>query len=220
MRIAIGDSNELEVFGLQSLCDSLEACDKVTVFQRCSDLLADKAAPHLVILDFTADGFGLESIARVKQRYPSTPILAITPIQSANTVMSAMKAGITGYVKKDCSIEEIKESIYFTAKSQSFYCGDILRLMDAESIDFLNLDLETLDCAPLLLTDREAEILRYIAVGQTNVEIAEMLFLSSHTINTHRKNILAKIGAKNTAGAVIYAVKEGLIDPERFEFTR
>jgi len=220
MRVAIGDNNELDVKGLTSICTELEGCDQVEVFDRYSSLLKCKSTPHVILIDFTADGFGLESIAKIKAKFPASQILAITAIQSANTIMSAVRYGITGYVKKDCSIREIKESIYFTAQGRQFFCGDILRLLDAESIDLLSLDAADLDCSPIILTDREVEILRYIAVGHTNAEIADMLFLSSHTVNTHRKNILGKIGAKNTAGAVIYAVKEGIVDPDRFEFTR
>lgn len=220
MRIAIGDNNELDVKGLTTICSELEGCDLVEVCDRYSSLLKCKTAPHVILIDFTADGFGIDAIAKVKSKFPSSQILAITAIQSANTILSAIRSGITGYVKKDCSIREIKESIYFTAQGRQFFCGDILRLLDAESIDLLAIDSADLDCTPIILTDREVEVLRYIAVGHTNGEIAEMLYLSSHTVNTHRKNILGKIGAKNTAGAVIYAVKEGIVNPDRFEFTR
>ncbi len=220
MRISIADNNELDVEGLVSICRSINANGEVKVFERCSSLLKQATAPHVILLDFTADGYGIESISRIKTRFPRTSILAITAIQSANTILSAIRAGIKGYVKKDCSVKEIKESIYITAQGKEFYCGDILRLLDAESIDLLSIDREELDCSPILLTEREVEILRYIAAGHTNAEIADMLFLSSHTVNTHRKNILGKIGAKNTASAVIYAVKEGIVDPDRFEFGR
>lgn len=220
MRISIADNNELDIRGLLCICKEFNAEGDINVFARCSDLLKQREAPHVILLDFTAEGFGIESVSRIRNKFPRTSILAITSIQSANTILSAIRAGITGYVKKDCSIKEIKESIYFTAQGKEFYCGDILRLLDAESIDLLAIDKEALDCDPILLTDREVEILRFIAVGHTNSEIADMLFLSSHTVNTHRKNILGKIGAKNTASAVLYAVKEGIVDPERFEFGR
>jgi DNA-binding NarL/FixJ family response regulator len=219
MRVAIGDSNELDVHGLKALCLSLDGCEEVLHYDRCNALLkAD--SPDIIILDYTADGYGLDSVARIRSAFPDVVILAITSIQSASTIFSAIRSGVNGYVKKDCSIKEIKESIHFTLKGRQFYCGEILRLLNSESIDLLCLKEGDLDCSPVLLTDREVEILSYIAVGHTNTEIAEMLFLSSHTVNTHRKNILGKIGAKNTAGAVIYAVKEGIVDAERFQFSR
>ncbi|MDA0972789.1 MAG: response regulator transcription factor [Bacteroidetes bacterium] len=220
MFLAIGDNNELDVLGLKALALSMDEVDKVEVFSRSSELLGLKTAPQVILLDFSAENFGLESIQRIKEKFPKTHIVAITPIQSSNTILSAVKMGITAYVKKDCSIDEIKDSILQAQKGKVFFCGDILRLLDLQNIDLMDLEDMELSCAPVLLTDRETEILRYIAVGHTNGEIAEMLFLSSHTVNTHRKNILNKIGANNTAGAVLYAVKEGVIEPEKFSFVR
>jgi DNA-binding CsgD family transcriptional regulator len=68
------------------------------------------------------------------------------------------------------------------------------------------------------LSERENEIITLIAEGLTNQQIAEQLFLSNHTINTHRKNIMAKLGVKNTAGIVMYAVKTNLVSPNKFLF--
>jgi DNA-binding NarL/FixJ family response regulator len=220
MFLAIGDNNELNVLGLRALALSMPEVEKVEVFQRSSELLASKTTPDVILLDFSADNFGLESIQRIKERFPQSQIVAITPIQSSNTILSALKMGITAYVKKDCSIQEIKDSILQASKRKVFFCGEILRMMDLQNVSLTELDDIEFDCSPILLTDRESEILRFIAVGHTNTEIADMLFLSGHTVNTHRKNILNKIGANNTAGAVLYAVKEGLIEPEKFSFVR
>jgi DNA-binding NarL/FixJ family response regulator len=220
MFLAIGDNNELNVLGLKALAMSMPEVEKVEVFQRSSELLACKPNPDVILLDFSADNFGLESIQRIKERFPQSQIVAITPIQSSNTILSALKMGITAYVKKDCAIQEIKDSILQANKGKVFFCGEILRMMDLQNVNLTELDDIEFDCSPILLTDRESEILRFIAVGHTNTEIADMLFLSSHTVNTHRKNILHKIGANNTAGAVLYAVKEGLIEPEKFSFVR
>ncbi len=220
MFLAIGDNNELNVLGIRALALSMPEVEKVEVFQRSSELLASKTTPDVILLDFSADNFGLESIQRIKERFPQPQIVAITPIQSSNTILSALKMGITAYVKKDCSIQEIKDSILQASKRKVFFCGEILRMMDLQNVSLTELDDIEFDCSPILLTDRESEILRFIAVGHTNTEIADMLFLSGHTVNTHRKNILNKIGANNTAGAVLYAVKEGLIEPEKFSFVR
>ena len=71
----------------------------------------------------------------------------------------------------------------------------------------------------VLISKRESEIIVLISEGFTNTQIAEKLFLSSHTVNTHRKNIMSKLGVKNTAGIVMYAVKMNLISPNKFLFT-
>jgi deoxyadenosine/deoxycytidine kinase/DNA-binding CsgD family transcriptional regulator len=85
-------------------------------------------------------------------------------------------------------------------------------------IDVDDIDFESFSCEPVLLSERENEIIVFIAEGQTNAQIAETLFLSNHTINTHRKNIMAKLGVKNTAGIVMYAVKTNLVSPNKFLF--
>jgi DNA-binding NarL/FixJ family response regulator len=80
--------------------------------------------------------------------------------------------------------------------------------------------LESLDftCDPVVLTEREIEVLVFISEGMTNVQIAEKLFLSNHTVNTHRKYIMQKLGVNNTASIVMYAVKSGFVSPNKFLF--
>jgi DNA-binding CsgD family transcriptional regulator len=82
-----------------------------------------------------------------------------------------------------------------------------------------DLELADVTCDPILLTVREIEVLTHISEGKTNTQIAELLFLSGHTVNTHRKNIMQKLGVNNTASMVMYAVKSGFVSPNRFLFT-
>ena len=92
-------------------------------------------------------------------------------------------------------------------------------MIKEESINIDEIDSEELNCAPVSISEREMEIIALIAEGFTNQEIAEKLFLSSHTINTHRKNIMAKLGVKNTAGIVMYAIKAQLVSPNKYLFS-
>ena len=86
-------------------------------------------------------------------------------------------------------------------------------------INVNDLDFDSFTCEAIVLSERENEIIKLVAEGNTNNKIAEMLFLSSHTVNTHRKNIMSKLGVKNTAGIVMYAVKMNIVSPNRFLFT-
>jgi len=78
---------------------------------------------------------------------------------------------------------------------------------------------DSFSCEPVVLSERELEIITHIAEGFTNNQIAEKLFISPHTVNTHRKNILQKLGANNTAAIVMYAVKANLVSPNKFLFS-
>jgi DNA-binding NarL/FixJ family response regulator len=115
-------------------------------------------------------------------------------------------------------LEKIIDSVKATAKGNKFFCGQILETIQSASIDIDDLDFDSFTCEPVVISERENEIIKLIAEGQTNTQIAELLFLSNHTINTHRKNILSKLGVKNTAGIVMYAVKTNLVSPNKFLF--
>lgn len=99
-----------------------------------------------------------------------------------------------------------------------FFCGQILETIQRANIDVEDINLENFSCEPVVLSERELEIIVKIAEGFTNGQIAELLHLSTHTVNTHRKNIMAKLGVKNTAGIVMYAVKSNLVSPNKFLF--
>ena len=144
--------------------------------------------------------------------------IAITPEQSAQTLVDALRSGVTSYVKKDCELSEIVNAVSETGHGNKFFCGQILETIQRAHINVEDIDFESFSCEPVLLSERENEIIKYIAEGQTNTQIADILFLSTHTINTHRKNIMAKLGVKNTAGIVMYAVKTGLVSPNKFLF--
>ena len=133
-------------------------------------------------------------------------------------MVDALRSGVKSYVKKDCDITEIINAIKETDRGNKFFCGQILETIQRANINVEDIDFESFSCEPVLLSERENEIIKYIAEGQTNAQIAEQLFLSNHTINTHRKNIMAKLGVKNTAGIVMYAVKTQIVSPNKFLF--
>ena len=130
----------------------------------------------------------------------------------------ALRAGVDGYVKKDCDLQEIVEAVRETHCGRKFFCSQILDTIKREGIDLESLDVVDPDCAGVSLSKRELEVIRLIAEGFTNPQISEKLFVSPHTITTHRRNILQKLGANNTASVVMYAVQAGLVSPNKFLF--
>ena len=145
--------------------------------------------------------------------------MAITPDQNARTLTNAVQAGVRSYVKKSCSLEEIINAVSDTAKGERFFCGQVLDRLRRESVDLESLIDNDFGCEPVVISERESEIIALIAEGMTNTQIAEKLFLSGHTVGTHRKNIMQKLGVNNTAALVMYAVKTGMGNPNRFLFS-
>lgn len=221
MRVVLADSNDLVRIGLRSIIGMERDVDLVGEAQ-CNEQLLDILASFptdIVVLDYTSPGFDVDVVTKINELYKETNILAITPEQSAQIVVDALRAGVMSYVKKDCSVAEIVDAVVETSKGNKFFCGQVLETIQEANLNIEDIDTEGFTCEAVLISKRESEIIILIAEGFTNAQIADKLFLSSHTINTHRKNIMSKLGVNNTAGIVMYAVKMNLISPNKFLFT-
>lgn len=220
-QILIADSNALVACGLQATLRSHGMNQVVGQAKNESELidLIDAFAPDLVIIDFMADGFAVDTIVRLKSK-GRIRVLALTDTQRGATLVNALRAGVDGYVKKDCSLQEIVEAVRETHGGRKFFCSQILEAIKKEGINLESLDVVDPSCSGVSLSKRELEVIRLIAEGFTNPQISEKLFVSKHTVTTHRRNILQKLGANNTAAVVMYAVQAGLVSPNKFLFAR
>lgn len=220
MKVVLADSNELIRIGLRSVLKNHPEIEIIGEAVSSHDLwlICENTSIDEVIIDYTADGFSIDIVPKIIQKRPNINVIAITPEQSATTLVNALKSGVKSYVKKDCSIAEIVDAIIETGKGNNFFCGKILETIQKANINIEDLDSDVFSCEPVSLSERENEIIKMIAEGLTNIQIAEQLFLSNHTVNTHRKNIMSKLGVKNTAGIVMYAVKMNIVSPNKFLF--
>ncbi len=220
MKVVLADSNELVRLGIRSVLKNDLKVELVGEATTSEDLIAlvKSFETDVVVVDYTSKGFTIDVLLKLRALRKHINILAITPEQSAQTLVDALRSGVMSYVKKDCSITEIVDAVRETGKGNKFFCGQILETIQNANLDVHDIDLDAFSCEPVILSERESEIIILIAEGYTNVQIAEQLFLSNHTVGTHRKNIMSKLGVKNTAGIVMYAVKTNLISPNKFLF--
>jgi DNA-binding NarL/FixJ family response regulator len=220
MRLVLADSNEIVRIGLRTVLSSERNVEIVGEARSSAELieLVRSFPTDLIMIDYTSAAFSIDVIPQVLQKFPDIQIVAITPEQSAQTLVNALRSGVKSYVKKDCDSAEIILSVKETWRGNKFFCGQILETIRSAAIDVNDIDFESFTCEPISLSDRELEIITMIAEGLTNNQIADSLCLSAHTINTHRKNIMSKLGVKNTAGIVMYAVKTNLVSPNKFLF--
>lgn len=219
MNLILAESNELLRIGLRTIFKDVDI--QIVGEVSTSDELISQLKSFdadVVLIDYTSEGFSIDVIPKALTVQPNLKFVAITPIQSGQTIIHALKSGVQSHVKKDCSLVEIIDSVKETYKGKKFFCGQILETIHKEGIDVQELSDAEFTCEPIILSVREIEVITLIAEGFTNVEISEQLFLSIHTVNTHRKNIMNKLGVKNTAGIVMYAVKEKYTSPNKFLF--
>ena len=220
MHIILADSNELIRLGLRAIISSNSSWKIVGEARNNEELqeIIESFGEAVVLIDYSAAGFDISVIPKILNNNKNVKFVAVTPEQSAQTLVDALRSGVTSYVKKDCEISEIVNSLEETFNGNKFFCGQILETIQRANIDVNDIDFDSFTCESVVLSERENEIIILIAEGNTNPQIADQLFLSSHTVNTHRKNIMGKLGVKNTAGIVMYAVKTNLVSPNKFLF--
>ena len=173
--------------------------------------LAASAAPDVVLLDVRMPKrSGIEACLAIKDTVPSAQIIMLTASDDEADLCEAVKSGATGYLLKDSSIEEVAQAVRVVANGQSL----ISPSMAAKLIDeFKQMSTPDRHQVPTpRLTDRELEVLRLIAQGLNNREIAKRLFISENTVKNHVRNILEKLQLHSRLEAVMYAVREDLLD--------
>lgn len=212
----IADKNFLSRVGLELLVGELKGFDLVPSVCGDQDDLANQlqlSKPNLLIVDFISLGISNSELKTLAKKYVRTKFLVITELLPKNDLTKVLDSGITSFLLKDCDRIEILEAINSTIKGEKFICGKIISFMTAASeIVTSNSFIKSLGCDGVPVTERETDIIRGIAEGLSNKLIADKLKLSTHTVNTHRKNIMSKLGVNNTAGIVMFAVKNGLLE--------
>lgn len=216
IKVLIADKNFLSRVGLELLVGELKGFELVpTVCGDKHDLISQLqlSKPHLLISDFTSLGIEPEELKGLVKKFPKIKFLVITEMLSKNDINKVMASGVTSYLLKDCDKTEILEAVNSTIKGDKFICGKIVSyLTAAKEIKSTNSFIKSLGCDGMSVTEREIDIIRGIAEGLSNKLIADKLKLSTHTVNTHRKNIMSKLGVNNTAGVVMFAVKNQLLE--------
>ncbi|MDZ4665708.1 MAG: response regulator transcription factor [Bacteroidota bacterium] len=214
--ILIADKNFLTRVGLELLVGELKGFEVVpSVCGDKKDLTSQisLSKPDIVLVDFSSLGIGIADLNRITSTHKKIKFIVFSSIMNKNEMNSVLNCRINGYLLKDCEKVEILEAINASLKGEKFVCGKIVSLLTTEKeINSNNSYIKTLKCDGLTVTEREIEIIVEIALGLSNKQIADKLHLSTHTVNTHRKNIMLKLGVNNTAGIVMFAVKNQLLE--------
>ena len=150
---------------------------------------------------------GVELTWKVKQQFPHIKVLMLTVSEDAQTIKNALQAGADGFIFKSAEREELEEAIACLINNKKYYSDKaILSLAEAQNEVFIS-DKEALKT---MLTERELQILKLISQEMSGIQIAEKLFISPTTVESHRKNLFSKIGVNTSVGLVKYALKHGI----------
>jgi DNA-binding NarL/FixJ family response regulator len=174
---------------------------------------AEELAPDVILMDVRMPKLsGIEATKAIAERAPSTRILMLTVSDEEEDLYEAVKAGAAGYLLKEISIEEVAGAIRSVVSGQSLITPSMASKLLAE---FTNLSkrAEAKQAVPVpRLTSRELEVLKLVAQGMSNKEIAADLYISENTVKNHVRNILEKLHLHSRMEAVVYAVREKILD--------
>ena len=213
IRVLVVDDQELFRRGLTML---LASEGGIEVVGEAGDgvegtALAEAVAPDVVLLDVRMPKkSGIEACVAIKERVPAAKIIMLTVSDEEADLYEAVKSGASGYLLKDSSIEEVAQAVRVVSEGQSLISPSMaVKLID----EFKQMSRPEKGQVPgLRLTERELEVLRLVATGMNNREIARQLVISENTVKNHVRNILEKLQLHSRMEAVMYAVKEKLLD--------
>ena len=208
IRVLIVDDHQIVRKGLRAL---LETESGITVVGEARDgreavSLASQLKPDVILMDLVMPEMdGIAATREIMAHRPSPNVLVLTSYGSDNKIFPAIKAGALGYLLKDTTPAELIAAIHEAAEGQSSLDPTIARRLLRE---FSAEGKITTPNEPL--TERELEVLRLVATGRTNENVAEVLFISKATVRTHMSSILSKLNLANRTQAALYALREGL----------
>ncbi len=213
--VLIADKNYLSRLGLFTLLSASPNFEvDYTEDENFENLMAciKKSKPKILVLDFQSLNINSKQISIITKTFKRLQVLAITDYLNRSEMQSALDSGVRSYLLKECDKEEIIEALHATHNGERFLCGKVAYfLANSDDLEVMRPQLDKVSCQGLGITDRELDIIRLISEGLSNKLIADKLELSTHTVNTHRKNIMSKLGIPNTAGIVMFAVKNKLL---------
>ena len=200
IKVFIVDDHYMIIEGMRSMLQNekgIELIGHATNANSCMAFL-QMQQPDVILMDISMpDKNGIDLCKEVKERYPAIAVIGLSTFNQQSFIKKMMENGALGYVLKNASLKELLEAIETVAKGKNYLSHEAAQAMIQHS-DSNNKPV---------LTRREIEVLQLIAEGLTNHEIAEQLFVSVFTVDTHRKNLLAKFQAKNIAMLIKIAMQ-------------
>ena len=203
IKVFIVDDHYMVIEGIRSLLQNEKGIDWAGHATNASSCLAflQQQQPDVILMDINLpDKSGIDLCKEVKERYPSVFIIGLSTFNQQSFIQKMIDNGASGYVLKNATQAELMEAIEIVASGKNFLSNEAA----------LSLRSKDNNEAPVI-TRREKEVLELIAEGMTNNEVAQKLFISPSTVDTHRKNLLVKFDAKNTASLIRLAAQHQLI---------
>ena len=216
IRVAVVDDQALVRAGFRMIC---EAEDDLTVVGDAADgadavSLVARSRPHVVLMDIRMPVLdGVAACGQVVAAHPATRVLMLTTFDLDDYVFSALRAGASGFLLKDTPPEQLVEAIRIVARGESLLAPSVTRRLIERFVQDVRPASAASAAGIDTLTERELDVLKLVARGLSNGEIAATLFLGEATVKTHVGRVLMKLGVRDRVQAVVVAYESGVVAP-------
>lgn len=207
--IYLVDDHKLFREGLKLLLSGLDYIGEIYEASDGSEFLmnVEQYQPDLVFMDISMPGTGgIEATTIAMTRFPNLKIIALSMFSDENYYTKMIGAGAAGFILKNSGIQEVEQCMQAVILGQNYFSPEIM------SGILQNITRKPRQLSGNALSEREEEVLYCICQGFSNIEISEQLCISKRTVDKHRENLLLKTSSKNTAGLVMFAIRNGIIE--------
>jgi DNA-binding NarL/FixJ family response regulator len=212
IKLLLVDDHQVILDSLKLLFKTIENVEVVATLNDSRNVISflDNEAIDIIISDLHMPYLsGIDLSLKLKDKHPKTKIILLTMAEDALHIREALRAGVDGYVLKKASKEELEKAILQVMDGKKYYSEAVIgELASSPDDDLNNHKAENIE----KLTSREIEILKLVTMEYSTSEIAEKLFISVPTVESHRGNLMRKLQVKSAIGMVKYALKHGLVD--------
>jgi len=215
IRVLIADDSPVFRRGLRTVLSGEADIEVIAEAENGEEAIAkaEEHAPDVVLMDVRMPRInGIEAARAIRDSSPATKIVMLTVSDDDDDLYAAIKAGANSYLLKELAVEEVPEAIRAAAKGQSVISPAMASKLLSEYTALARKASERQQLAAPGLTARELEVLKAVAKGASNREIGEMLFISENTVKNHVRNILEKLHLHSRWEAVLYAMREGVLN--------
>jgi DNA-binding NarL/FixJ family response regulator len=212
IRVLLADDHALVRAGMRSLLGAMSQVEVVAEAASGEEALqlAERERPDVVLMDIAMRGMtGLEAAARLRERSPGVRVVILSMHAGEEYVLQALRAGAVGYLLKDAATGELELALRSVMRGESWFSPAVSRQVVEGYVQRVGGEP-----GADVLTTRQREVLRLVAGGKSTKEIAFDLNLSVKTVETHRAQIMERLGIRDVAGLVRYALRTGLVPPD------
>ncbi len=216
VNVMLVDDHEVVLEGLIRILEKQGGIKIVSVARSAEEALEKigRFPPDVVIVDIQLPGMnGIELIRRIKSQYPEIEAITLTVFDDEQFAKQAIKAGAIGYVIKDAAKEELVKAVRAAARGESLISTSVARKLIEEISEPAGKKRREEEYEGL--SQRELDVIKLMARGYNNRQIADILFISEHTVKVHIRNIFRKIGVTDRTNAVLWAIERGLVLKDR-----